>query len=155
MKKKILIGSILAVALLTLVSFSSAVGYNVVKDTQEEIIKDEYDGYPPIAIVLQLISKLRNHKDIESVEMENDVFQIIESDAELNGIIEKLKSFDCECEPDITVLGDSYSVICILLHPIFNVAYFLFESTNHPLTHLFAEIIFIIGVALRCYWTLI
>ena len=41
MKKKILIGCILAVALLTMVSFSSVVGYNSVKNTQEENI--QYD----------------------------------------------------------------------------------------------------------------
>ncbi len=90
MKKKILTGCILAVALLTLVSFSSVVGYNVVKNTQEEIITDEYEDYTPIALVFQLISKLRDYKDIKNVE--------IESDAELSGIIEKLKSFDCGCE---------------------------------------------------------
>ena len=43
MKKKILIGSIIAVALLTLVSFSSVVGYSSVKNTQEEIITSEWD----------------------------------------------------------------------------------------------------------------
>jgi len=114
MKKKILIGSIIAVALLTLVSFSSVVGYNSVKDTQEEIIKDEYEGYTPIALVLQLISKLHNHKDIENVETENDVLQIIEGDAELNIIVEKLKSFGCGCEDETESQIDNETICKIL-----------------------------------------
>ena len=44
MKKKILIGSIIAVVLLTLVSFSSVVGYSSVKNNPENtIITDEWD----------------------------------------------------------------------------------------------------------------
>ena len=108
MQKKILVVSMFAVALLTLVSFSSAVGYNVVKNTQEEIIKDEYEEYTPLALVLQLISKLNNYNDIET---ENDVLQIIESDAELSDIIENLESFNCGCEDEKTLDGD-YFFIC-------------------------------------------
>jgi hypothetical protein len=112
MKKKILIGSIIAIAILILISFSSAVGYQTVKNIQEEIIEDEYDGFTPIALVLQLISKLRNHKNINNVETENDVLKIIESDAELNGIIEKLESFDCGCEDETIVIDPFFRPIC-------------------------------------------
>ena len=134
MKTKILIGSIIAVALLTLVSFSSVVGYNVVKDTQEEIITDEYEEYTPIALVLQLIFKLRNHKDIENVESEEDVLEIIESDAELSGIIEKLKSFGCGCE-DANTNETVFLVICsILFFPSMIVA--LYRSAGMPLPFL-------------------
>jgi len=61
MNKKIIIGSIIAVVLLTLVSFSSVVGYSSVKSNPSNtIITDEYDSYTPIILVLQLIAKLRN-----------------------------------------------------------------------------------------------
>jgi hypothetical protein len=52
MKKKILIGSIIAVSLLTLVSFSSVVGYNSVKNTQEENI--QYDHIRKISNDLKI-----------------------------------------------------------------------------------------------------
>jgi len=102
MKKKILIGSIIAVVLLTLVSFSSVVGYSSVKSNPDNtIITDEYDSYTPIQLMFQLISKLRNHKDIQNVDTEDDVLKIIEGDEELNSIYEQLSVDDCGC-------GDTY-----------------------------------------------
>ena len=123
MNKKIIIGSIIAVVLLTLVSFSSVVGYSSVKSNPSNtIIIDEYDSYTPIQLVLQLISKLRNHKDIQNVETEDDVLQIIESDAELSGIIEELKGFDCGCEDKVTTEEKYPIIICLILFVIFAVA---------------------------------
>ena len=122
MKTKLIVGSIIAVALLTLVSFSSVVGYSSVKNTQEEIITDEYDSYTQIQLVFQLISKLRNHKDIENVETENDVLQIIESDEELNSIVEQLSVEDCGCEDEETTEGEYPIIICLILLVIFAVA---------------------------------
>jgi len=119
MKKKILIGSIIAVALLTLVSFSSVVGYNVVTNTQEEIITDKYEGFTPIALVFQLISKLRDYKDIENAETE--------SDAEFNGIIEKLESFDCGCEDDNPELSEQFDTIIMNNEELSNRIYTLHE----------------------------
>jgi len=117
MKKKILFGSIIAVVLLTLVSFSSVVGYSSVKSNQDNtIITDEYDSYTPIQLVFQLISKLRNHKDIQNIETEDDVLQIIEGDEELNSIYEQLSGNDCGCEED-TVRLWHFPVICTLLIP--------------------------------------
>jgi len=61
--KKILIGSILAVVL-----------YSSVKSNPSNtIITDEYDSYTPIQLVFQLISKLRNHNDIQNVETEDEI----------------------------------------------------------------------------------
>jgi len=118
MKKKILIGSILAVVLLTLVSFSSVVGYSSVKSNPDNTITtDEYDNPTPIQLVLQLIAKLRNHKDIQNVETEDDVLQIIESDEEINSIYEQLFVSDCGCEEETTEL-DFPLIICILLIPL-------------------------------------
>ena len=123
MNKKILIGSIIAVALLTLVSFSSVVGYSSVKSNPSNtIIIDAYDNATPIQLVFQLISKLRNHKDIENVETENDVLQIIESDEELNSIVEQLSVEDCGCEDEETTEGEYPIIICLILLVIFAVA---------------------------------
>ena len=105
MKKKILIGSIIAVVLLTLVSFSSVVGYNSVKSNPSNtIITDEYDSYTPIQLVFQLISKLRNNKEIQQlvvddeVDIQDEIASIIESDKELNSIVEQLSFEDCGCD---------------------------------------------------------
>jgi len=104
MNKKIIIVSILAVALLTLVSFSSVVGYSSVKSNSDNtIITDEYDNPTPIQLVFQLISKIRNHKDIQNIKTEDDVLRIIEEDEELNNIFEQLSENDCDCEDDIYI----------------------------------------------------
>ena len=114
MKKKILIGSIMAVVILTLVSFSSVVGYSSVKSDLD--ISVEEDATPtPIVLVFQLIAKLRNHKDIENVETEEEVLQIIEGDEELNSIVEQLSVEDCGCDDDSSDLGWNYPVTCIVL----------------------------------------
>jgi hypothetical protein len=149
MNKKIIIGSILAVTLLTLVSFSSAVGYNVVKNTKEEIFKDEYDGFTPIALIFQLISKLRNHKDIENVETEDDVLQIIEGDEELNSIVEQLSNEDCACEDDSSKLESVFPIICILLFPLYIISWnaFWFRIADIPIL-----IMMQIGYFFGCDW---
>ena len=121
MNKKILIGSIIAVVIITLLSFSSVVGYRSVKSDLD--ISVEEDVTPtPIALVFQLIAKLRNHPNIQNVESEDDLLQIIENDAELNGIIEKLKSYSCGCEDEQTTEGVYPIIICLILFVIFAVA---------------------------------
>jgi hypothetical protein len=72
MKKKILIGSILAVALLTLVSFSSVVGYNVVKNTQEEIITDEWDFEYCKNYLLETLVEISNNEDVRDLINSNN-----------------------------------------------------------------------------------
>ena len=72
MKKKILIFSIIAVALLTLVSFSSAVGYNVVKNTQEEIITDEFDFEYCKEYLFETIVEISNNEDVKDLINSNN-----------------------------------------------------------------------------------
>jgi len=135
MNKKIIIGSIIAVVLLTLVSFSSVVGYSSVKSNPSNtIITDEYDSYTPIILVLQLIAKLRNHKDIQNVENGNDVLQIIEGDEELNAIVEKLKSYDCGCEDEYKpeLERRRWWIVCIFLFPIWLISVLITIGTAQP-----------------------
>ncbi len=148
MRKKILIGSIIAVALLTLVSFSSVVGYSSVKSNPSNtIITDEYDNPTPIQLVFQLISKLRNHKDIQNVESEDDVLQIIEGDEELNSIFEQLSGNDCGCEDDTTPELEErrWFIVCMFLAPIWIFSVILtigtgesfLEDIVYPITEIF------------------
>ena len=149
MNKKIRIGSIIAVVLLTLVSFSSVVGYSSVKSNPSNtIITDEYDNATPIVLVLQLITKLRNHKEIQNVESEDDVLQIIEGDEELNAIVQNLKSYDCGCD-DATPTRWSFPTICILLYPILWLSIGLYIISN---VEIFLTIMIIIGFILDCFW---
>lgn len=70
MKRKILIGSILAVALLTLVSFSNVVGYQSVKTSQaDEIIQSKDLKYNIIGRVttVNTFKKLPNSDEYEGV----------------------------------------------------------------------------------------
>jgi len=135
MKKKILICSIIAVVLLTLVSFSSVVGYSSVKSNPSNtIITDEYDNPTPIVLVLQLLAKLRNHPNIQNVETEDDVLKIIEGDDELNSIVENLKSFDCGCEDDYKPELEErrWFIVCMFLAPIWIFSVILTIGTGQP-----------------------
>jgi len=76
----------------------------------------------PIVLVLQLITKLRNHKDIQNVETEDDVLLIIENGEELNSIYEQLSGNDCGCEEESSVLEWKFPAICLILFVIFAVA---------------------------------
>ena len=67
MKKKILIGSIIAVALLTLVSFSSVVGYSSVKNTQEEIITSEWDFEYCKNYLFETLVEISNNEDVNDL----------------------------------------------------------------------------------------
>ena len=72
MKKKILIGSIVAVALLTLVSFSSVVGYSSVKNTQEEIITSEWDFEYCKNYLFETIIEISNNEDVNDLINSNN-----------------------------------------------------------------------------------
>jgi len=154
MNKKILIGSIIAVVLLTLVSFSSVVGYsNVKSNPSNTIITDEYDNPTPIQFVLQLIAKLRNHKEIQNAETEDDVLQIIEGDEELNSIYEQLSGNDCDCEDNPTWERIwPFPIICLLLLPFLAIG---------MMAYLMAQVEFIlvimglIGYTFNCWWALV
>jgi len=149
MKKKILIGSIIAVVILTLVSFSSVVGYSSVKSNPSNtIITDEYDNPTPIVLVLQLITKLRNHKDIENVETGEDVLRIIESDEELNSIYEQLFVEDCGCEDD-SRLEWNFPITCMLLLPLYIITFGILVFTGIGLPQM---ILAVFGYQMNCFW---
>jgi len=71
MNKKILIGSILAVVLLTLVSFSNVVGYNTIKTSQEELIESEYSFDECKDYLFQTIVEISDNPDIKEIIMSN------------------------------------------------------------------------------------
>jgi len=103
----------------------------------------------PIVLVLQLITKLRNYKEIQNVESEDDVLQIIESDEELNSIYEQLSGNDCDCEDDSSALEWRYPILCMFLYPLAIIAtgiLFAFHIWQ------FYETIFAIGIELDCFW---
>jgi len=149
MNKKILIGSIISVILLVLMSFSPSITADISKPDIDVV---EEDVTPtPIVLVLQLITKLRNHKDIQNVETEDDVLQIIESDEELNSIFEQLSQSnneeDCGCEDDYKpeLEGRRWFIVCTILIPIWFFSVLItwgtgesfLEDIVYPITEIF------------------
>jgi len=145
----------LAVAVILLfigVAFAIPINANVSKSSLEPVTDIDVieDNATPIVLVLQLITKLRNHKDIQNVESEDDVLRIIEGDEELNSIYEQLSGNDCECDDD-SKLDWSFPAICLLLFPlvmIFTVAH-LKTGIDLPF-----YIMMEIGSILNCMWQL-
>ncbi len=148
--KIITIGSIFAVTILILASLPT-IGSEVVKEE-----KEEYANYADKAIelVFLLITKLRNHKDIENVASEDDVLQIIESDEELNSIYEQLSDYDCGCDDGTHVKGKiwPFPIICILIGgTLLLLALNLWRWTDLPLTVL-GFILDSIDTIFDCAW---
>jgi hypothetical protein len=72
MKKKILlIGCILTVSLLTLVGFSNVVGYQSVKNTQEEIITNSYDFEYCKEYLFETLVEISDNDDVEEILNKN------------------------------------------------------------------------------------
>ena len=145
----------LAVAVILLfigVAFTSSINANVSKSSVElssdiDVIEDDAT---PIVLVLQLMTKLRNHPNIQNVETEDDVLRIIEGDEELNSIVEQLSAYDCGCDDEISPLGIwPFPVICILLLPLWAIgliAYFM----GGPLW--MGELAGLLGSTFNCNW---
>ena len=148
MKKKILIGSIIAVVILVLMSFSPSITANVSKPDVDVV---EEDVATPIILVLQLITKLRNHKDIQNVETENDVLRIIEGDAELNSIYEQLSNEEeyCGCEEETTEL--EFTIICTFFG-IIDAILFIFWSLSGVHFDWAEGVLLIIAELFNCNW---
>ena len=75
MKKKILIGSSIAVALLVLVSVASSINAIVSKSVLEPALDTDIlidDNATPSELVFQLIAKLRNNKQLQELVEDND-----------------------------------------------------------------------------------
>lgn len=125
MKKKTLFVSVLAAIILILVSIAPSINADVSKPDIDVV--EENVTPTPIALVLQLITKLRNHKDIQQLEenidsvenVEDEILRIIESNEELNIIFEQLSGNDedCGCEDETTDLDFPF-FICLLLFPL-------------------------------------
>ena len=87
------------------------------------------DDATPIALVFQLIAKLRNHKDIQNVESEDDILQIIESDEELNSIYEQLSAYGCGCEDESTTELE-FPIICFFFGFIDAILFIIWTMTG-------------------------
>ena len=146
----------LAVAVILLfigVAFAPSINATVSKSSVEPIadvdIKEE--NATPIQLVLQLLNKLRNHKDIQNVESEDDILQIIEEDKELNIIYEQLSNDgeDCNCGDEISPLRWSFPILWSLLAPllILSLSVWMMSGVDLPLV-----IMGMIGGRLNCFW---
>ena len=156
MKNKILVGSIIAVAIIALSSFSSVVskvasdekvvGLNVIKETDT----------PPIELVFQLLNKHRYNKEIQRLDinidsiddLQDEVLQIIKNDEKLNSIVEQLSDTDdCGCN-DGTGLIWPFPVFCSIFVTIFIVIILTFYGPyawGGPILEKIAERMFIFG----------
>ena len=140
----------LAVAVIILF-IGVAVAPNINADFDKSDLElEEEDVTPtPFFLAFQLITKLRNYKDIENVETEGDVLRIIEGDEELNSMYEQLSVEDCGCEDDTTSLEWRFPVICMLLFPMFVIGVMVYMMGQ---VDLLLVIVLVIGMPLNCRW---
>ena len=136
------------------VAFTSSINANVSKSSVEPIadVDVKEDVATPIQLVFQLIAKLRNHKDIQNVETEEDVLQIIESDEEIKSIYEQLSGNDCGCEEDISTLERiwTFPFICYVIGvPFFMLGLLLAMTIGDPTIWTLAGIF---GYMFNCFW---
>jgi hypothetical protein len=119
--------------------------------TKNQLIHMYYIGL----ILSKIISKSRIHSIIEKYQLNNPGVQkeitiIIEKDAALNGEISQLSNSKCDCEKDNST-DWSFPAICMLLFPIFVIAFALWVT--HINTQ-FVVLIENIGTKLNCFWML-
>jgi len=114
----------------------------------------EEDNVNPIALLFQLITKLRDNKEIQElvvdngaeVDIQKEISNIVERDEELNSIFEQLSVEDCGCD-DNSILGGSTSVLCWILVPFIFLGILLI-----PIGTLFIDLLGVIGDVLNCFW---
>ena len=146
MKKKILIGSIIAVVLLTLVSFSSVVGYSSVENNPDAT---------PIEFEVQRIRELVQSIDLRKIIVNPDgvidtleeISSILEEE-DVRNYIEKTSDEDCGCEADSSDLEWFFPTICTLLVPFVYISLILQMMFGVPIF----GFIFDIGEELNCFW---
>ena len=105
MKKKILIGSIIAVVIIVLASFSSVVGKVSSDEEPVELdVKEEYDA-TPIELKVQRIKELVQSINLQKIIVNPDgVLETIEEistiieEEDVRNYIEKTSEEDCGCE---------------------------------------------------------
>lgn len=149
MKKKILIGSIIAVVILTLVSFSSVVGYSSVENNPDAA---------PIEFELQRIRDLVQTIDLRKIIVNPDavvdtleeISSILEEE-DVRNYIEKSSDEDCGCEDDSSDFEWFFPVICTLLLPAWTIAGIILLLSNGMIWQP-VEIMAQIGLPLNCYW---
>jgi len=151
----------LAVAVI-LLFIGVAVAPNINADVNKPIIDTPIEDVAPtpIVLVLQLLTKLRNHKDIQKLEesidsvenLEDKILQIIESDEELNIIFEQLFVEDCGCEDDIPTWERlwPFPFICNVIGiPLFMFAWLAWMMQG--ITWI-GEMAGIFGLIFNCHW---
>ncbi len=150
MKKKILIGSILAVALLTLVSFTSVVGYSSVENNPDAT---------PIEFELQRIRELVQSIGLREIivnpdgalETLEEISSILEEE-DVRNYIEETSEEDCGCEEDSSELEWFFPIICTLLLPAWTIALFIYFSTQRMFGVILVDTMAQIGYNLNCLW---
>ena len=136
MKKKILIGSIIAVVILSLVSFTSVVGYNSVENNPDAT---------PTEFELQRIRELVQSIDLRKIIVNPDA--VVDTLEEISTIIEENE--DCGCGDDSSKLEGVFPIICILLVPLYIISWyaFWFGVFSIPI-----QLVYSIGSILGCMW---
>ena len=113
-----------------------------------DIVVLEEDNVNPIVLVFQLIANLRNNKDIQNIESEDDVLRIIEGDDELNSIVEQLFAYDCDCDEESSALDWSFPITCILLFPLYIITFVILVFTGLALPNM---ILAVFGYQMNCF----
>jgi len=147
MKKKTLIGSIIAVVILTLVSFSSVVGYSSVENNPDAT---------PIEFELQRIRDLVQSINLRKIIVNPDavvdtleeISTIIEEE-DVRNYIEKTSDEDCGCEEDGLNLGGVFPILCILLFPLYIISWYIFWF---GVSEIPIQMVMPLGYRLGCDW---
>ena len=142
MKNRILV--VLILFLFVGVIISPSINADKNKVSIEITPKFFYEDYTQIQLVFLLINKLRYYECIES---EEDVLEIIESDAELSGIVEELKCFDCGCEEE--TLEWPFPYFCRFILIFFIISILPVIQNRNPSLYLLIDDI---GEIFNCYW---
>jgi len=122
MKKVLVVGMIV---LFLGLAIAPSINANINRQSLEptpEIIVEDYDGYNPVQLVFLLIAKLSRNREIKKlvedtdneVDIQKGIISIIETDWELNTIVEKIKGSDCDCD-DADTTEWNFPVICSIL----------------------------------------
>ena len=148
MKKKILIGSIIAVVLLILVSFSSVVGYSSVEN-KPDVTPTEFE----VQRIRELVQSIDFRKIIVNpdavVDTIEEISTITEENEDVRDYIEKTSEEDCSCGDDSSDLEWKFPILCELLYPLAVLSIALYLLLDYELFHYFMVTL---GTILNCYW---
>ena len=157
MKKLLVFG---VIVLFLGLAIAPSINANISKTSLEPVSDIEVleeDNATPIELVFQLIAKLSNNREIQKlvadtdaeVDIQKEINSIIESDGELNTIVEKIKGSDCGCG-DANTTQWNFPVICsFLFMPYAGM------SILNAFWGAFTILLFVlenIGTILNCFW---